>query len=145
MPRKFKIFLDSSALIAGLNSPTGSAGMIISAFIAGEFFVYISEQVIEEVQRSIETKFPLLKDGFSNFLLAQPKIVKQPSLNEVKAAHQIIDSPDAPILAAAIKVKLDFVLTWDIKHFLKKDVLQNVDFIICTPADFLQKHWRKTQ
>jgi predicted nucleic acid-binding protein len=46
MPKKFRIFLDSSALISGLNSPTGGAGIIISAFLAGEFSIYISNQVI---------------------------------------------------------------------------------------------------
>jgi predicted nucleic acid-binding protein len=143
MPKKLKLFLDSSALISGLNRPTGGAGIIISGFLSGLFFIYISDQVIEEVQRNIQTKFPLLKDRFLAFLLARPKIVKQPSLNEIRKAYELIRTEDAPILAAAIKSKSDFLITWDTKHFLKKDVISNVSFIICTPKEFIQKYWKK--
>lgn len=143
MPVKFKIFLDSSALISGLNSPTGAAGLIISAFLAGDFFIYISEQVIEEVQRNIKIKFPLLQEKFLSFLLAKPKIVKQPPLNEIRKAYKLIHSEDAPILATAIKSKPHFLITWDIKHFLKREVLTNISFIICTPKEFIQKYWKE--
>ena len=143
MPKKFKIFLDSSALISGLNSPTGAAGLIISAFLAGEFFVFISEQVVEEVQRNIQTKFPLLQERFLAFFLARPEIIKQPSLGEIRIAHKLINSADAPILAAAIKSKPDFLVTWDKKHFLKKEILLNMPFIISTPQDFLQRYWKR--
>jgi len=143
MKRKLKIFLDSSALISGLNSPQGGAGIIISAFLAGEFFIFISNQVIEEVSRNIQTKFPRLKEPFLNFLLARPKIVKDPTLKEIKKAYQLIHSDDAPILAAAIKAKPDFLITWDINDFLKKEAISNVSFVICTPQEFLQKYWKK--
>ena len=143
MPKKFKLFLDSSALISGLNSPTGAAGLIISAFLAGEFFVYISDQVIEEVQRNIQIKFPLLQKRLLNFLLTKPKVVKQPSLKEIRQAYKLILSDDAPILAAAIKAKPNFLITWDKKHFLKKEVIFNVCFVICTPQEFLQRYWKR--
>lgn len=143
MPKKYKIFLDSSALISGLNSPTGAAGLIISAFLAGEFFVFVSDQVIEEVQRNVQNKFPLLKEAFLNFLLARPKIVKQPSLKEIKKAYKLIHPEDAPILAAAIKSRPDFLITWDIKHFLKKQVISNTTFVICTPKEFVQKYRKR--
>ncbi len=143
MPKRYKIFFDSSALISGLNSPTGGAGIIISAFLAGEFLVYISDQVVEEVERAIQTKFPLLEERFLSFLLARPKIVKDPTLKEVRKAYKIILSDDAPILAAAIKAKPDFLITWDKKDFLKKEILVSMPFIICTPKDFIQKHWKR--
>jgi len=143
MPKRFKIFLDSSALISGLNSPSGAAGIILSAFQAGDFFIYLSGQVFEEVHRNIQIKFPLLKERFLIFLMAQPKIITNPSLREIKKAESLIHSDDAPILAAAIKLKPDFLITWDKKHFLKKEVVSNVRFTICTPKEFLQKYWQR--
>ena len=143
MLKKYKLFIDSSALISGLNSPTGAAGIILSAYLSGEFSVYISEQIIEEVQRNIQLKFPLLRESFLSFILSRPKIVKQPPLKEIKGAHKLILTEDAPILAAAIKSKPDFLITWDKKHFLKKEVISNTSFIICTPKEFLQKYWKK--
>ncbi|PIS39441.1 MAG: hypothetical protein COT33_01965 [Candidatus Nealsonbacteria bacterium CG08_land_8_20_14_0_20_38_20] len=141
MPKKYKLFIDSSALISGLNSPTGGAGIILSGYFNGDFFVYISEQVIEEVQRNIQLKFPLLRERFLNFLLSRPAIIKQPSLKEIRSAYKLILTEDAPILAAAIRVKPDFLITWDKKHFLKKEVVSNTSFIICTPKEFIQKYW----
>ena len=143
MPKKYKLFIDSSALLSGLNSPTGAAGIILSAWVAGDFFIYISDQVIEEVQRNIQTKFPLLRERFFSFLLTRPKIIKEPNLEEIRKAYQLIHSDDAPILAAAIKAKPDFLITWDIKHFLKREVILNVSFIICTPKEFIQKYWKR--
>ena len=143
MPKKFRIFLDSSALISGLNSPTGAAGLIISAFLAGEFFIYISNQVLEEVQRNVQIKFPLLRERWLNFLLSKPEVVKQPTLKEIKKAHKLMKSEDAPILAASIKLKPNFLITWDTKHFLKKEVVSNVPFIICSPREFIQKYWKR--
>ncbi|MBU4298970.1 PIN domain-containing protein [Patescibacteria group bacterium] len=141
MPKKYKLFIDSSALIAGLNSPTGGAGIILSGYLSGDFFVYISEQVIEEVQKNIQLKFPLLKERFLNFLLSHPIIIKQPSLKEIRSAYKLILTEDAPILAAAIGVRPDFLITWDKKHFLKKEVISNTSFVICTPKEFIQKYW----
>lgn len=126
-----------------LNSPTGGAGIIISAFLAGEFFISISDQVIEEVQGNIQTKFPLLRDRFLSFLLGKPKIILKPSLKEIRKAENLIHSEDAPILAAAIRAKPDFLITWDKKDFLKKEVISNVSFIICTPKEFIQKYWKR--
>jgi len=143
MPKKYKLFIDSSALLSGLNSPAGAAGIILSAFTAGDFFIFISDQIIEEVQRNIQTKFPLLKERFLSFLLTKPEIIKKPTLKEIRRAYKLILSGDAPILAAAIKAKPDFLITWDIKHFLKKEVVLNAPFIICTPKEFIQKYWKK--
>ncbi len=143
MPEKSKLFFDSSALISGLNSPSGAAGIIISAFLSGEFLIYISDQVIEEVQRNIYSKFPLLKESFLSFLLVKPKVVKQPTLEKIRKAYKLILTDDAPILAAALKSKPDFLITWDKRHFLKKEVISNTSFIICTPKEFIQKYWRK--
>ena len=99
--------------------------------------------MIEEVQRNIQLKFPLLQINFLNFIISQPKIIKQPNLKEIRNAYKLILTNDAPILAAAIKSKPEFLITWDKKHFLKKEVVSNTSFVICTPKEFLQKYWKK--
>jgi predicted nucleic acid-binding protein len=45
-------------------------------------------------------------------------ITKKLTAKEIKSAYRIINSEDAPILAGAIKGKVDFLITLD-KKFLK--------------------------
>lgn len=142
MPKQLRIFLDSSALISGLNSPNGGSGIIISAFLAGKISIIISGQIIDEVQKNISEKFPLLREPFLSFLVSQPIIAPPPSLQEVKRAYEIIQTNDAPILAAAIKSRPDFLITLDAKHFFIDRVKEKVSFVICSPKDFLQKYWK---
>ena len=143
MQGKYNLFFDSSVLISALNSPYGGAGIVLSACRAGEFSLYVSDQVLEEVERNIQEKFPLIQKRFINFILSRPTVVSGTSLLEIRHAHALIKTNDAPILAAAIKVKPDFLITWDIKHFLKASVVDAVSFTICTPQDFIRMYWKR--
>ncbi len=137
MPRKFKVFIDTSALLAGLNSPTGAAGVILSACFAKQIIPIISPQVIEEADRNILLKFPGLITAWHSFLLIPPVITKKPTLDQVKNAHRLLPTSDAPILASAIAVKPDALVTWNTKDFMRKSIIDAVSFLILTPGDFL--------
>ncbi|MEW6714624.1 MAG: hypothetical protein AB1306_05995 [Nitrospirota bacterium] len=45
---------------------------------------------------------------------------------------------DAPILAAAVSSEADFLVTWDKKHFIKKDIRIGSDLNIFKPGEFLK-------
>ncbi len=60
MPKKLRVFVDTSALLAGLNSPTGAAGVVLAACFTGHAIPIISPQIIEEAERNIKKKFPKL-------------------------------------------------------------------------------------
>jgi len=68
MRRKSRVFLDTSALLAGLNSPTGAAGVILAACFSDDVVPIISQQVIDEAERNIARKFPVLDDAWRSFL-----------------------------------------------------------------------------
>ncbi len=138
MPKKLEVFLDTSAILAGLNSPNGAAGVILAACFAKQITPIISPGVIEEANRNIGLKFPLLVTAWQSFLLLPPKVTKNPSIKQVHEAFEILPTSDAPILAAAIAAKPDFLITWNIRHFMRKEVLGTVNFSILTPGDFLQ-------
>ena len=143
MPKKLKVFLDTSAILAGLNSPSGAAGVILAACFSKEIIAVISPQVIEEANRNIPLKFPGLTTSWQSFLLIPPKVTKQPSLKQVAAAYKILPTSDAPILASAIFVKPTALITWNTKDFLRKSVLDAAAFPILTPGDFLNKFLRR--
>ena len=139
MSRKLKVFLDTSVILAGLNSPTGAAGVILAACFAKQIIPIISPQVVKEADRNIPVKFPNLATAWQSFLLIPPKITKEPTITEVQKAYQILPTSDAPILASAIATKPDALVTWNTKHFLRKEVIDAVSFSILTPGDFLHK------
>jgi putative PIN family toxin of toxin-antitoxin system len=136
--KKFKVFLDTSVLLSGLNSPLGASGIIISLFKLKKIQVIISPEVIFETKRVIENKFPLLKTAFYDFLLSKPIITNKATKKDIRNAYKIIQTEDAPILAGALKTKIDFLLTLD-KKFIKL-VKGKVNFEILSPGEFLQKY-----
>ena len=139
MPRKLRVFLDTSAILAGLNSPTGAAGVILAACFSCDLVAIISPQVIEETERNIAKKFPKLNEGWASFLLIPPEITPPPSFSEVRRAYKILATSDTPILASAIKALPDVLITWDIHDFLNDRVRKAVSFPILLPGEFVHR------
>ena len=140
MPKKPRVFLDTSALLAGLNSPTGAAGTILAACAKGVCVPVVSGQVVEEAERNITAKFPKLYGPWISFLLIPPEGAPEPTLQEIHKAYDSIKTSDAPILAAAKKARPDALVTWDVKHFLKETVKADTDFPILKPEEFLEMY-----
>ena len=139
MPKRLSVFIDTSALLAGLNSPHGAAGTILAACFSQDFVPVISRQIIEEAERNIPLKFPLLADAWASFLLIPPEITASPTLHEIKKAYKLLPTSDAPILASALKAKPDALVTWNTRDFLRKEVIAAVPFPILIPQQFLKR------
>jgi len=136
--RSFRVFLDTSALFSGLNSPFGASGFIISLFKLKKIIIVISPEVISEAEKTIKDKFPLLKIPFLDFLASQSIITQKLTPKEIKSAYKIINSEDAPILAGAIKAKVDFLITLDKKF---QEIAKNkVKLKILSPGKFLEEY-----
>ena len=71
-----------------------------------------------------------------------PLIVEDPSKLAVEQASKIIHHNDALILAAAIEADVDYLVTWNTRHFQKKAVRDYVQFPILTPGEFLEEFRR---
>lgn len=139
MPKRLRVFLDTSAILAGLNSPTGAAGVILAACFSHDLIPVISRQVIEEAERNIEKKFPKLHESWMIFLLIPPELTLEPTLKEIRAAYKVLPTSDAPILAAALNTQPDALVTWNTRDFLRKGVRRVVPFPILIPGDFLKR------
>ena len=135
-----RIFLDSSALFAGVLSFKGAARALLVLSEMGQIELLISEQVIIETERSLARIIPAALPGFRQAVKdAAIKILKDPSAKAVaECFHMIRDRSDAPILAAAIKAKVDFLVTHDRKHFLDDArVVKRSGLRIGTPGEAL--------
>lgn len=136
--KSFRVFLDTSTLLSGLNSPLGASGFIISLFKLKKIVVVISPEVIFEAEKAIKDKFPLLKISLLDFLASQPVITQKLTQKEIISVYKIIDSEDAPILAGAIKAKVGSLITLDKKF---RELARNkVKLKILSPGEFLEEY-----
>ncbi|MBU4226436.1 MAG: PIN domain-containing protein [Chloroflexi bacterium] len=137
---KANLFFDSSAVVAGAISTSGAANALFMLAVAGEISITISEQVIIESERALAQKSPRSLPNYRELLrMAKPKIVRVPSPEEVANYQSMIaHQTDAPILAAAVKAGVDYLVTLNRKHFLEDPkVAERSGLRIGTPGDAL--------
>lgn len=138
--RRWKVFLDTSALMAGIISTTGAAREVLRLCEAGVVEPVISRQVLTEADRNLSEKLPALVSDFRDWMYQMsPMLVEDPSKKEVAQAARVIHAKDAPILAAALNARVDYLITWDTRHFHKPSVTTAVPFKIMTPGEFLEE------
>ena len=139
MPRA-TLFLDSSALVAGIISAHGAARALLLLAELGEIAIVVSEQVIAETERAVARKVPqALPDLRQAIRQTGLRIVHDPSPNRVAAGQHYIAHPaDVPVLLAAMQSKADYLVTLNRKHFLDDpQVAQGSGLRIGTPGDAL--------
>jgi predicted nucleic acid-binding protein len=140
MPAETKVFLDTSALFAGIWSAKGGGRMILRLGEAGAIQLLVSSQVLEEIEGALRRKAPNLL-GLLALLLDRSgiEVVSMPSPKVVQDSQALTGhAGDARVLAAASGGQVDFFVTLDRKHFLDNPVLREaVPFPLGTPGDFL--------
>jgi predicted nucleic acid-binding protein len=137
---KFNIFLDSSALIAGAISESGAAHVLLNLGESQDIILIVSELVILESERSMAKKAPSnLNDLRSLIKSSNLRIVDNPTKEEVEANLYLINDPnDVPILLAAMKAKVDYLVTHNRKHFLDNPKVAEMSGLrIGTPGNVL--------
>lgn len=138
--KKINIFLDSSALIAGVLSKTGASH---SLFMFGEdetIQLTVSEYVVGESDDVLKRKSPRnVKNLHDSLITSKFYITPDPPDEEIQANLYLMNDPDdIPILLAAIKAKVDYLATHDRKHFLDDPkVAEQAGIKIGTPGDVL--------
>lgn len=137
---KISVFLDSSAVIAGVISSAGAARVLLVMSEYGQIEAFVSEQVIAESERTIAKKAPRALPDFRQALKdANLKVLYDPTPEEVKENLYIISDPgDVPILLAAMNANVDYLATHNRKHFLDDPIVaKNARIKIGTPGDVL--------
>ena len=142
--QRLKVFLDTSALIAGVASSRGAARAVLQLAEIGLIEVIVSRQVIVEADRNIEEKLPKILNEYREFMeLLAPVMIDDPRQKDIERFLKIINYDDAPILASAVISGADFLVTWDRKHFMDKNINIYSQLKIVTPGEFL-KYFRES-
>jgi putative PIN family toxin of toxin-antitoxin system len=134
-----RIFLDSNVLFSALYSSSGAPHAILSHIINGRLKLVISEQVLEEIVRTIKGKLPEALADLRKLLVSSPlEITEDRGLEAVAPWAEIVDIGDAGILAAAVEAQPDYLITGD-RHFFKNPGIADKSGLkIITPAQFLE-------
>jgi predicted nucleic acid-binding protein len=113
-----RAFIDSSVLIAACLSSTGASREIILQAIRGNVTLVISELVMKETKQNLTNKAPAAIPAFDQFLDAVPFESVRPSKQQVLQAAAYIALKDAPIVAAAKKAQVDYLVSLDRRHLV---------------------------
>jgi predicted nucleic acid-binding protein len=118
-PEKPRIFIDADVLFAGSASPNQySASLVILRMAEISLIKAItSQQVITEVERNLEQKFPAALTSFRMLVSRCLEVLPDPSQQEVDVLTGSADPKDLPILTAAVQHNCQFLTTFNTKHF----------------------------
>jgi len=146
MPAKVSVFLDTSALFAGIWSATGGGRMILKLGEAEAIRLLVSPQVLDEIESALRRKAPDML-GLLALLLdrSRVEVVPSPMPETVQDSQALTGHPgDAQVLAAAWEAGANYLVTLDRKHFLDNPALRDtVPFPVGTPGDFLAWYRRR--
>jgi predicted nucleic acid-binding protein len=145
MPR-INLFLDSSALMAGLISAEGAARALLLLGEDEKIQLSVSEQVIVEIERNLARKAPRAAPFAREMMrTAKVRILRDPAKDEVSQRMDWIGhAADAPILVAAYLARVDFLVTLNRRHFLEDaKAAQKSGLRIGTPGEALR--WVREQ
>lgn len=103
----------------------------------GLYNLIVSRQVLDECERNLRRKLPVALPLFAELLAAAaPDVVADPDERTVAPYRAIIESKDAPILAAAVQCSADRLLSLDAKDFTA-EVGEAAGIVIQSPAEFI--------
>lgn len=136
---RIRVFIDSSVLYAAALSATGPARELILRGIRGECDLVISPLVLEETERNLEDKAPHALGPFGAFrdMLGARQV--NPSKASIKRVAVTVNLRDAPIVAAALRGRVDYLATHDVKTLLryKDGVKRDLGVTLVQPQEVL--------
>jgi predicted nucleic acid-binding protein len=133
-----RAFIDASVLFAASLSPTGASREIIRQAVRGQVTLVASKLVYEEVEKNLADKAPAALPAFRQFLATVPFETVRPTKRQVLQAARYSALKDAPIVAAAKRARVDYLVSLDRRHLVGvKEVAQRSGLRIVLPSEFL--------
>jgi predicted nucleic acid-binding protein len=131
------VFIDSDVLFAGSASPNihSASNVILQMGEITLIRIVASEQVITEVSRNLSDKMPQALPIFKRIVKRCVQVIPNPAFQDVEDFSVQADWKDAPILAAAINARCQYLVTFNIRDYWPEDNIISV----LQPGEFLGK------
>jgi predicted nucleic acid-binding protein len=139
-PTAPRIFLDTSVIIAGVGSRVGASHAILALAELGLLVPVACPYVLDEAERNIQRKTP---EALPRYRDVQANITWElhpdPSPEQVRPWLDVIVAKDAPVLAAAVIAKPNWLVTLDTRDFVEPmQVAARSGLHIGTPGSLLK-------
>lgn len=139
-PTAPRIFLDTSVIIAGVASRVGASHAILALTELGLLVPVACPYILDEAERNIQRKTP---EAVPRYREVQANITWElhpdPSDEQVRPWLDVIVAKDAPVLAAAVIAKPNWLVTLDIRDFVNSpEVAARSGLQIGTPGSLLK-------
>lgn len=131
------IFVDSDVVISSLISTKGAAHLLLYTQKSNFVISNISKKELEEVVDRLE----LSRDKLEQLVNERFEIIPLPTtLEKIKRDFYSYtsDTDDTHIVAGAKKAKAKFLLTYNLRHFNRRKIQEDLGITILTPAQYLQ-------
>jgi len=135
--RKTKVFVDSDVVISSLISQKGAAYLLLNEFKSNFVISDISKKELEKVAKRLDIKQNQLQDLIKKHLKVS-KLKKEISKIKEEFKNYTTDINDTHIVAGSVSAKTKFLLTYNIRHFQRQKIKEDLGIIVLTPAQFLQ-------
>lgn len=113
------VFFNASVILAGLKSPSGGSGKLLSFSATNKINGFISEIILDEVLRHVDDVGLSSSRVQSAINAIFSQIQAPPEEKSVSCFNKIvIDQGDAHVLSSCYSAKTDFLVTLDKKHLL---------------------------
>lgn len=132
-----RIFVDSDVVISSLLSEKGAAYLLLHATAITPI---ISEVSLEEIH-TVAARLGVAKNSLDTLvhdqLTIQPLRLSPKEIQQVYSSY-VTDRNDAHIVAGAHNAKVRFLITYNLKHFFRDIIQEQLAVTVLTPAMFLQ-------
>lgn len=133
-----RLFLDANVLFSAAYKHDSAQGLLIELAAAGLITAISSAYAIEEARRNLIRKSPKSIQIWPN-MLAVIAIAPEPDTEHLAWAGAIVVAKDAPVLASAVRAKVDWFMTGDRSDFghLFSKTVRNV--LVIPPAEAVRR------
>lgn len=135
-----RIFIDSDVVISSLISSAGAAYFLLNELPLKPVISSVSTKelkiVVERMKIKSESLETLIDKRFEVF-----RLVKDLEKIKKEYGQYVTDINDAHIVAGASESGVKYLISYNLKHFKKDKIKDELGLILLTPALFLQ-YWR---
>lgn len=137
MRERFRVFLDANILFSAAKSD-GAIRQLVDRVPGGGHECWVDEFVVIEARRNLIAKGPDALEAFEALLL-RLRVNQAHGIGAAPEETAWLPEKDRPVLAAAIRLRCDFLLTGDRTHFGAGYGKVFGGVAVCSPRSLVEK------